>query len=209
MRLVDSVSIDEITGEKYFFMNKNGLVYLTDDLKLDLSELGKADFDNEIRYEIIKVYNAWFSTFSNGTTDRETFVPEFKKSLPPIIERGKKSSQDWLIRNNAPWIEPFLPRIIYDFRHGVYERINQILYGSYKEEGGCDTEDDLIKKINLFMMIYESEGLVKPDGASWRNEDELWDSWVAFAGTETAAKRICRTMEMVILPLKEEIRREL
>jgi len=209
MKLIDSVSIDEVTGEKYFFMNKNGLVYLTDDLKLDMSELETAYVDNEIRDEIITVYNEWFSTISKGAKDWETFVPEFKKSLTPVIEKGNKISQDWLIRNNTPWIEPYLPRMIHDFRHGVYERVSHVLYECYKEAGGNDTEGDLIRKINLFMRIYEIEGLTKPNGSSWRSEDEVWDCWVAFAGSQNEAIRICRTMEMVILPLKNAIAREL
>jgi hypothetical protein len=203
MKLVESASTDEATGEKYFFINKNGLVFLTDDLKLEPADPEKERIDKEIMEEVIKVYNEWLSTLSNRDRNIETFVMEFKKSLVPAIEKGKKIAQDWFIKNNSPWIDPYLPRMMHDFRYGVYECVSDILYESYKGAGGGDTEDDLIKKINLFMKIYESRGLEKPNGGSWRSEDELWDCWTAFAGSEVEAVRICRTMEEILLPLKE------
>jgi hypothetical protein len=41
----------------------------------------------------------------------------------------------------------------------------------------------------------------KPDGGIWKNEDEIWEYWIGFAGSGEEAKRICRTMETVFRPL--------
>ena len=99
--------------------------------------------------------------------------------------------------------------MIHDFRHGLFERVEDTLYEYYKEIGGNNTEDDLLKNINLFLRIYEGEDLIKPEGSRWADEDEIWDYWIAFSGSEEEAKRICKTMEEILVPLKKEIGEEL
>jgi hypothetical protein len=209
MRLIDSVSIDESTGERYLAKIERGMIHLSDDFNLDLNELGEHVEDKVMKTEIIRVYDEWFASLSTGVKGQEINPTEVKKFLGAVVDRGRKAYQEWLVRNNMPWIIPFLSRMIYDFRYGVYERVDEILYDCYKETGGEETEDDLIKKINLFMRIYQSEGLIKPNGSQWTSDDELWDCWVAFSGSEPEAKRICKTMEAVLAPLREELKKEL
>jgi len=206
MRLIDSVSIDETTGERYAAMIERGLVPLADNFALDTNELEKIIGDKDIKDEIIKVYNGWLSTVPKG---QEPNTPEMKRSLAPHVERGRNTYHDWLIRNNSPWLIPFLPGMVHEFMHGIYERVTDQLYNFYKQAGGDDPEDDLIKKINMFSRIYQSEGLIKPEGTPWISEDEIWDCWVAFSGSEAEAKRICRTLEAILLPLREELKKEL
>lgn len=208
MHLVDSVTIHESTGEKYLARLERGLFPLTDDLKLEKRKLTKIVPEKTVREEIIRVYDEWISSLS-GSKGREINLSEVKKSLSPAVERGRKFYQEWLVKNNSPWITPFLPRMIHDFRHGIYERVRDELYNYYREIGGETPEKDLVKKINLFSRLYEGDGLTKPGDALWTDEDEIWDCWVAFSGSETEAKRICDTMETVLIPLKEELRKEL
>lgn len=69
------------------------------------------------------------------------------------------------------------------------------------------SKEELIKKIMLFYRIYESdkkEPLRKPDGGIWKDEDEIWECWIGFAGSEQEAKRVCRTMENIFRPLGKE-----
>jgi hypothetical protein len=87
--------------------------------------------------------------------------------------------------------------------------VGDTLFKDYLQRGGEETEAELIRKINLFVRLYESDGLVKPNGAAWQSEDELWDCWIAFAGSESEGKRICETIKQVLLPLKEDIESEL
>lgn len=112
-------------------------------------------------------------------------------------------------RENIGWVKPFIPRMIHDFRYGVYQRAGEEFYTDYRQRGGQETEEGLIKGINIFARIYESEGLLKPNGDRWQSEDELWDCWVAFLGSEPEAERICSTMENVLPPLEKQLREEL
>ena len=42
---------------------------------------------------------------------------------------------------------------------------------------------------------------LKPDGNRWQSEDDVWDCWIAYAGSETEARRVCQSMEAVLRPL--------
>jgi len=112
-----------------------------------------------------------------------------------------------LKRKNSQWVEPMIPRMLFDFTHGLYERVGDSLYSDYRSRGGDDTEENLIRKIQLFNTVYDTgipESLSKPDGSKWENEDEIWDCWAAFAGSESEAERVCQTMDAVFRPLSKE-----
>jgi hypothetical protein len=101
-----------------------------------------------------------------------------------------------------------MPRLIGDFKNGLYLKVDDQLYHTYKEKGGEDTEDGLIRKMLLFYRIYETkgeQGLLKPNDQNWYSEDEIWDCWVAFSGSESEAKRVCATMNKVMRPLQAVI----
>lgn len=209
MQLTDEGTLDQDTGETYSYINKTGLIDLTETLSLNKEQVASREIEEDCRDEIVRVYEEWYRSYlplsKNGKIDNT----ELKNRLVACVKNGRKIYLEWLINNNNAWIQPFLPRMIVDFRRGVYERVANRLYADYEEREGEDTEDDLIKKINLFVRIYESEGLLKPDGTNWKSEDEIWDCWVAFSGSESEAKRICLTIGAVLVPLREELREEL
>ncbi len=207
MYLVDSNIVNEKTGERYLSKVERGLFPLPEDLKLDELKLLEKVTEKTVRGEIIRVYNEWISTFSEEKSNKVN-IADIKKELSSIVEKGKKFYQEWLVKNNSPWILPSLPRMMHDFRYGIFKRVGDELYKNYREMGGNNTEEDLMKKINLFSRIYEGEGLIKPEGSLWNDEDEIWDCWIAFSGSEEEAKIICLTMEKVLIPLKEELREE-
>lgn len=62
-------------------------------------------------------------------------------------------------------------------------------------------------KISIFDRVYEGDGLFKPNSASWRSEDELWDCWVAFAGSEPETGRICIPSSRCSFLLKKKLKR--
>lgn len=208
MYLVDSNTVNEATGERYLSKLERGLFPLTADLKLDELKLAEVVSENTIREEIIRVYNDWISTFSEGK-GQEINISDIKKTFLPIVERGRKYYLEWLVKNNSSWILPFLPRMIYDFRNFLSRRVSPELFEYYKGIGGNSTEEVLIRKINLFARLYEGEGLTKPEGTIWLDEDQIWECWIAFSGSEEEAERICETMEKVLVPLKKELREEL
>lgn len=86
----------------------------------------------------------------------------------------------------------------------LYRLVAGELYPDYRARGGEDVEDGLIRKIQLFSRIYNSDepdNLLKPDGNRWQSEDDVWDCWIAYAGSETEARRVCQSMEAVLRPL--------
>ncbi len=212
VHLTTGDTVDQETGKRYSYINSDSLIDLTENLSLDKEELAGSVSDENVRDEIVRVYDEWYKSYvplnKEGNIDRAELE---KKLISYIIERKKIIGEE-LIRKNNKWIQPALSRIIFDFNHGLYQRVSDKLYHDYKERGGKDTEQNLIRKILLFYRINESEdpnALLKPDGSKWNNEDEIWNCWVAFAGSESEAKRICLTMESVFRPVSEELSRAL
>ena len=199
MRLIEKNVVDEEKGETYSCININGLIGIDEKLRLDEAELSK--LDSELKEEIRKVYDEWHKSVPKKED-------EFQLKLRQAVENGKKQYWEYLVKKNSSWIKPYLPRMIYDFKNGIYQRIRHILYEDYKRRGGQDKEDELIKKINIFVKLYENEGVIKADGTEWISEDEIWDCWCAFCGSEEEAERICKTMESVIVPLRDELEEE-
>ncbi len=198
MKLVEKEVVDE-KGQAYSCVNMNGLVRIDEDLRLDEKEVSK--LDDDLKEEVRKVYEEWYKSLPKKKD-------EIKLKLRQAVESGKKQYWEYLARRNSSWIEPYLPRMIYDFKNGIYQRIYDMLYEDYKKRGGKESEDELIRRINIFVKLYENEGLTKPDGTEWISEEEIWDCWCAFCGSEEEAERICKTMENVIVPLRKELEEE-
>ncbi len=209
MQLTEANTVDQDTGETYSYINSSSLINLTEMLTLSKKELSGNMINGNLTDEIARVYEEWKKSHIPLTKDGKIDREELKNRLTACIKNGKRTNMEWLIRQNNRWIKPFLPRMIQDFRHGLFERVIDKLDANYRERGGEDTEEGMIKKINLFIRIYESEGLLKPDGTTWISEDEIWDCWVAFSGSESEAKRTCSTLEAVLIPLREELKKEL
>lgn len=208
MHIVDEKFTDEATGALYSCTNRHGLVELKPDRALDLSGLEGDAIDDRTRKEIERAYSEWFSSLPQ-TSDGHMDVEAINRASIAAMEKGQRLCREWFIKSNMSWIQPFLPRMIQDFRNGIYERAADALYAEYRQKGGEKPESDFIKKVNLFARIYESEGLLKPDGNTWQSEDELWDCWVAFSGSEPEAKRLCSTLASILPALREELQEEL
>ena len=197
----------EASGRRYSWVVRHGLVSLTKKLEPNKSELKAKGLEPRVEEEIQRVVNEWTSSFPADALKGE--MEEVKRSLRLAVEKGKELHRGWLVRSNLPWIQPVLFRMIQTVRTGLLPRVGDVLMDDYRRRGGEASEKELIRKINLFARIYESEGLVKPNGVPWLSEDELWDCWVAFSGSESEAKRTCATIESVLLPLRDEIAAEL
>jgi hypothetical protein len=207
MYLTEESLEDRESGIRFSWINKHGLVSLTRTLLPKKAELKRIALETKVEEEIHRVAREWASSFSSGAAKADT--EEVTRALNAAVERGKDLCRQWLLRSNRLWIEPLLPRMIQNFKRGLHERVGDTLFKDYLQRGGEETEAELIRKINLFVRLYESDGLVKPNGAAWQSEDELWDCWIAFAGSESEGKRICETIKQVLLPLKEDIESEL
>jgi hypothetical protein len=207
MYLTEESIEDRDSGKKFSWVNKHGLVSLTRTLVPKKAELKRIAIESNVEEEIHRVAREWASSFSPGAGKADT--EEVRRALKAAVERGKDLCRQWLVRSNRLWVDPVLPRMIQSFKRGLHQRVGDTLFKDYLRRGGEETEAELIRKINLFVRLYESDGLAKPNGEAWGSEDELWDCWIAFAGSESEGKRICETIEQVLLPLKEEIESEL
>ncbi len=191
-------------GVTYACICEHGIIPLNSDLKLNPEERLSAQ---EFQDEITRVYEEWYKSYiplqKDGTPDRE----ELKKKLSASFSERKKAEREELKHKNSQWVEPMIPRMLFDFTHGLYERVGASLYSDYKARGGDDTEQNLLRKIQLFNSVYDTgnpESLSKPDGSKWGSEDEIWDCWAAFAGSESEAERVCQTMDAVFRPIYKE-----
>jgi hypothetical protein len=209
MYLTDETIEDPMTGKKYSCLNRHGLVLFTDKMKPDFAVLKGKGIEEKVQEEIRRVVEEWQSSFGSKQKGDKPDQEEMRTALKAALERGDRLCQQWLINSNTLWVQPRIPGMIHFFDYGIYQRVAEELYADYCWRGGEETEKELIKKINLFIRLYESDGLIKPNGDLWLSEDELWDCWVAFSGSESEANRICATIEAVLVPLREEIEKEL
>lgn len=208
MHIVKRDTVDENTDEKYYYVNDEIAMDLKKDLTLNLKKLKKNIADKDISDEIIKAHQEWYTSYVPLNQDGKADRSELEKKLTASINERREIIRQELVRKNNPWIEAVLPRRIQVFIRGLYLHVSDRLYDVYRENGGKDTEKGLIKKLQQFHRIYENDGrdeLLKPNGSRWKNDDEIWECWLAFAGTEAEAKRICRTMEAVFRPLAKEM----
>lgn len=194
-----------LNNMSFSWLVREGILPLTTDMKLNGKELADIGDPGAIE-EITRVHGEWYRSYIPLQGDGAVDNAELKKKLVFSLNEGKKQFRENLKRKNSQWIEPALARKIQDFKRVLYGLVSGELYSDYCTRGGEDSEDGLIRKIQLFSRIYDSydpESLLKPDGNNWASEDEIWDCWIAYAGTELEAKRVCQSMEAVFRPLSE------
>lgn len=209
MYLVDESYVDQVAGEPFSCLMKHGLIFIKESLKLDTSIMDKSTIPEHVCDEIRKTYQEWHDSFTKKGKGGKPDMEEVKRSLSAGVEKGIRLYHEWLINSNLSWIHPCLPRMIQDFRYGLLTRVKDTLHADYQQRGGNESEGDLLRKINIFIRIYESDGHVKPNGGAWLSEDEIWDCWVAFCGSDDEAHRVCSTIESTLIPLRDEIMEEL
>ncbi len=206
--LMEEEYVDQSNGQRYSHVNQELLISLDPDLAMDNEGVKAMVSDRKIVDEIIAVHKEWYESsvpLKEGEIDRE----ELEKALITAIDRRKKIIFKELERKNHLWIKSVLPRKITDFKRGLYPRMAGELYPQYQQQGGEDDADALIRKINLFSCIYDDEEMIKPDGTTWRDEDEQWNCWVSLVGSESEANRLTSVMKTVFPPVQKELTWEL
>jgi hypothetical protein len=208
VHLVEKSTVEPQTGASYAWRAVTALMDLDKDLKVAPEAFSTFVPHDEIRGELSAAHEEWRQAYvpinDDGRIDRDALS---KKLAASITERKAVMRKD-LSQRNLEWINAAMPRLVQNFYRGLYPRVADTLYPKYRQEGGEDNEDGLIRKMMLFNRVYETaphDGLLRPDGGKWKREDDIWDCWVGFAGSETEAKRVCRTMEAVFLPLAKEM----
>ena len=203
-RLVHSPGIDARYGKPYGWMVEEALLDLNEELAPDTEAVARVIADSEIRSALMDAFNEWRESFlpvKEGTVNHD----ELKRKLTNAIEECKDRIRKELVRKNQQWVFSRVPRRIQDFRYGLYKHVKERLYPEYLDNGGEDSEANLIKKIAVFNCVLENcsrEDLPKPDGNAWKNENEILQCWIGFAGSEDEAWRVCRTMNTVFRDLQ-------
>ncbi len=204
--LVHRIGKDSQTGKPFSWIVDEVLIDLDDLLTPDPKAVAQEISDPEIRSAFIKEFDEWHENFipmKEKTVDREELQQKLTNAVVDCKERIRKE----LVRKNQQWVLSNIPRRIHDFKYGLYNHVKDSLYLEYRNNGGEDSEPNLIKKIALFNRVLDNcnqEDLLKPDGNAWRNEDEIWQCWIGFAGSEQEAHRVCRTMDAVFRDLQLE-----
>ena len=199
---------DPITGMLYSYVVETVLVDLDKNLNIKTADLSPHVTDESIIDEVTAAHSEWRNSYVPVDGEKQTDPEGLKKKVLASIAERKEIIRKKLIRKNSAWVNSAVPRMIQDFKRGLYRWVQEGLYDQYRLMGGLDSEKELINKIVLFQRVYESdrkEKMRKPDGRIWQNEDEIWECWVGFAGSEQEAKRVCHTLEAVFRPLAREM----
>lgn len=206
----ETQAVDPDTGRHYPWTVTEALLPLDENLALDPPVLAERVPDQTLLRELIAEFTAWrtgyLPTTEDGITDAEALTRKLTAGLAESQDRLRKA----LVRRNSPWVHAALPRLVQDFRRGLYLRVADTLYPDYQKRGGRDTEAAFLKKAMLFQRVYDTNGTpgLKPDGTRWKDEDETWECWVGFAGDEDEAKRVCRTLDAILRPLEQTLAAE-
>lgn len=184
----------------YTYATKQGILTLDEQLSLNLIAVNEEVTDSGAIQEIKQVYEQWcqdyIPTDSRGGHD----IPALQRKLQTSLDETKKKLREELKRKNGIWIASRVPALARYFFRWQEGQIAEDLFDSYNNQKGEDTEIGLINKVAQFYTICdttEPTGLDRTDGASWSNEDEMWECWVGFAGSEEEAGRVIRTMDEV------------
>ena len=195
---------DPQTNQRYSWVLEKALVALNADLALDPVALAEAVGDEAVCQNVIRDHGQWRESYVPGPADDSVDHDALDRKLGAAIRDARETARQILLEKNRPWIDAALPRLIFDFRHGLYTLVDDRLYPDYRDRGGKENEVELFRKIMGFYRICEHEGsdrLTRPDGKRWNGEDEIEACWIGFAGSEEEARRVVETMQAVIRPL--------
>ena len=203
-RLIHRPGKDSQSGKPYDWMVEEVLLDLDEQLMPDTEAVAGKIVDAEIQTALMDEFNEWRGSFvpmKDGNVDLDAL----RQKITDAVGDRKARIRENLVRRNRKWVLSSIPRRIHNFKYGLYNHVKEKLYPEYQRSGGEDSEQNLIKKIALFNQVLENcdrADRMKPDGNQWRNEDEIWQCWIGFAGSEAEALRICRTMDAVFRDLQ-------
>ena len=183
-------------------------VALSETLDLDEKAFVRKVNDTATAEAILADFRQWRASFLENLEDSGSEQEALAAKLGRMyVECQRRYCQD-LATCNSDWVNAALPRLLFDFRRTLLPELQDRLLPTYRGKGGADTEDDLVRKIMLFYRVLENCGhtdRLKPNGQCWQDEDEIWDCWIGFAGSEAEAKRISQTLETVLRPMAEKL----
>ena len=154
-RLVHRPGKDSQSGKPYDWMVEEVLVDLDDFLTPEPEAMAQKISDTEIRSALMAAFNEWHDNFipmKEGQADHEAL----KQKLTNVVAECKERIRKELVRKNQHWVSSNIPRRIHDFKYGLYNHVKERLYQEYQDNGGEDSEPNLIKKISLFNRVLDN-----------------------------------------------------
>lgn len=207
-RLVEEHTIDPETRIPYNFLVKGTLIDLDMNLALDRAGLPAHIPDKMIREAVTAAHEEWRNAYIPMTSGNLTDPQALTKKIRASVADSRATLCRQIANSNQDWVMADLPRLIQYYTFGLDSLTKCQLHDHYRDLGGEADETQLLRKVALFYRIYENDGnnlLQKPDGSLWKNEEEIWNCWAGFTGSETEAGRICDAMEAVFRPLVEKM----
>jgi|WetSurMetagenome_2_1015567.scaffolds.fasta_scaffold321133_1 hypothetical protein len=190
-------------GTFYTFATRQGILILDEKLSLDLIAVNAEVADADAWKEIKGVYEQWCRDYIPTDGQGGVDIPALERKLQASIGDAKKQLREELKRKNGTWVASRAPAQAGRFFRWQEGQMAEDLFEVYTVQGGEDTEAGLIKKAAQLITIYdttEPDGLVRADGESWHSEDEMWECWVGFAGSEDEARRVFRSLDIILKP---------
>lgn len=190
-----------IKGMLYSHVTRQGILQLDNDLALDLTAMQGVVSSEVAVEEMSRVYNQWCSDYlpvdDQGKIDRtaleQKLLNNLKESKIQIREELKRRNFDWVTKGVASLTGGY-----YGWRDW---KATKDMFLAYKEAEGADSQEGFIRKMAQFYTVClttEPDGLTRHDGVSWQNEDEMWECWLGFAGSEKEAGKVMGAMENVL-----------
>ena len=189
-------------GQTWHFVLETRLFDLDNNLEADAAALKNKISHPEYLKTLEEEYGQW----------REAYLAKEEKDLENKISASIKDNkkQLWarLASMNHDWVMATLPRRLQIFKDHIYHLVKESLFSSYQDLGGKLEEKQLIRMIVIFNHIFDNDQtplFQRITCGAFDPEDQAWECWIGFVGSEEEALRIFNTMDTVLGPVAQEI----
>ncbi len=199
---LEEKQIRDDAGQTWHFVLETRLLDLGHNLGLDAATL-----EQKIPHpEYLNRLDQDFSQWKEAYLAKEE--KDMKKKITASIQDNKKQLWTRLAGMNHDWVMATLPRRIQIFKDHIYHLVKASLFTSYQDLGGKLEERQLIRMIVMFNHIFDNDQtpvFQRITCGAFDPEDQAWECWIGFVGSEDEALRIFKTMDTVLGPVAQEI----
>ncbi|MFH0782372.1 MAG: hypothetical protein V2B20_10545 [Pseudomonadota bacterium] len=188
-------------GRLHSHATRQGIIELNESLALDLVVVHEKVSDEEVVQEISRVYTQWCQDYLPLDAEGEIDVTVLEQKLRNGLTEAKRQIREELKRKNVDWVSNGVQSLTGGYSGWRRGKTINDLFFVYHERGGIDSEAGFVRKMAQFYTVCqttEPRGLTRPDGVCWEAEDEMWECWLGFAGSEEEARRVMDAMDSVL-----------
>jgi hypothetical protein len=144
--LVKEDNVDPDTRIPYRFRVRETLVDLDENLAFKPEALESCMPDTGMRKSLTAAYTEWRDAYVPATEDNQTDMPALEKKVRAAAADGRASHCKRIASRNQGWVMVALPRMIQDFRFGLYDLTRTQLSEQYQTRGGDADDLELMRK---------------------------------------------------------------